>query len=216
MSGLATNFWQLFAARLGVGVGEAGGVAPAYSLISDYFPPGQRARAIGIYSFGIPIGSATGIVFGGVIASLVDWRYAFFIVGLAGLVLATSLQAGLIGRAATADGLLLGCVMLALDALHCHQLADLADRAASSVTAHRVAQSGPLVLISHQDPIQAARLALTGRPLTQLHRGKPLHAEVIELRVGASERWIECGSWAPDQAPVPLPPTLPAPHTEHP
>ena len=88
VSGLATNFWQLFAARLGVGVGEAGGVAPAYSLIADYFPPGQRARAIGIYSFGIPIGSATGIVFGGVIASLVDWRYAFFIVGLAGLVLA--------------------------------------------------------------------------------------------------------------------------------
>lgn len=88
VSGLATNFWQLFAARLGVGVGEAGGVAPAYSLIADYFPPDQRARAIGIYSFGIPIGAATGIVFGGVIASLIDWRYAFFIVGLAGLVLA--------------------------------------------------------------------------------------------------------------------------------
>lgn len=88
VSGLATNFWQLFAARLGVGVGEAGGVAPAYSLIADYFPPGQRARAIAIYSFGIPIGSAIGIVFGGVIASLIDWRYAFFIVGLAGLVLA--------------------------------------------------------------------------------------------------------------------------------
>ncbi len=71
-SGLATNFWQLFAARLGVGVGEAGGVAPAYSLISDFFPPNQRARALSIYSFGIPIGSAIGIVFGGVIASLLD------------------------------------------------------------------------------------------------------------------------------------------------
>jgi len=87
-SGLATNFWQLFAARLGVGVGEAGGVAPAYSLISDYFPPDQRARALSVYSFGIPIGSAIGIVFGGVIASLINWRYAFFIVGLAGIVLA--------------------------------------------------------------------------------------------------------------------------------
>jgi len=41
-SGLATNFWQLFAARLGVGVGEAGGVAPAYSLISDFFPPPEH------------------------------------------------------------------------------------------------------------------------------------------------------------------------------
>ena len=87
-SGLATNFWQLFAARLGVGVGEAGGVAPAYSLISDFFPPDHRARALSIYSFGIPIGSAIGIVFGGVIASMLDWRVAFFIVGLAGIAIA--------------------------------------------------------------------------------------------------------------------------------
>jgi MFS family permease len=87
-SGLATNFGQLFLARLVVGVGEAGGVAPAYSLISDYFPPGQRARALSIFSFGIPIGSAIGIVFGGIIASLINWRYAFFIVGLAGIIIA--------------------------------------------------------------------------------------------------------------------------------
>jgi predicted MFS family arabinose efflux permease len=87
-SGLATNFWQLFAARMGVGIGEAGGVAPAYSLIADFFPPNQRARALSVYSFGIPIGGAIGIVFGGVIASLLDWRIAFFVVGLAGLVLA--------------------------------------------------------------------------------------------------------------------------------
>ncbi len=86
--GLTTNFWQLFAARLGVGVGEAGGVAPAYSLISDYFPPEQRARAMSIYSFGIPIGSAIGIVFGGVVASMLDWRIAFFIIGIAGIILA--------------------------------------------------------------------------------------------------------------------------------
>ncbi len=86
--GLAQNFWQLFLARLGVGVGEAGGVTPAYSLLMDYYPPGERARAVSLYSFGIPIGSALGIVFGGVIASLVDWRFAFFAVGVAGLVLA--------------------------------------------------------------------------------------------------------------------------------
>lgn len=86
--GLAQNFAQLFLARLGVGVGEAGGVAPAYSLIADYFPAHQRARALGIYSFGIPIGSALGIVFGGLIASQVDWRVAFFVVGLAGIALA--------------------------------------------------------------------------------------------------------------------------------
>jgi predicted MFS family arabinose efflux permease len=86
--GLAQNFWQLFLARVGVGIGEAGGVAPAYSIVADYFPPHQRARALGVYSFGVPIGSASGIVFGGVIASLVDWRTAFIVVGLAGVALA--------------------------------------------------------------------------------------------------------------------------------
>jgi MFS family permease len=86
--GLANNFWQLFLCRVGVGVGEAGGVAPAYSLIADFFPAAQRARAFSVYSFAIPIGTALGIVFGGVIASLVNWRMAFFLVGVAGLVLA--------------------------------------------------------------------------------------------------------------------------------
>ena len=86
--GLAQNFVQLFLARLGVGVGEAGGVAPAYSLVTDYFPPEQRARALGAYSFGVPIGSALGIFLGGVIASVVNWRVAFVTVGVAGLVLA--------------------------------------------------------------------------------------------------------------------------------
>jgi predicted MFS family arabinose efflux permease len=86
--GLAQNFVQLFLARLGVGVGEAGGVAPAYSLVADYFPPHQRARALGVYSFGIPIGSALGIMSGGLIASLVDWRTAFIVVGVAGVVVA--------------------------------------------------------------------------------------------------------------------------------
>ncbi|MFM2043019.1 MAG: hypothetical protein RLY86_1595 [Pseudomonadota bacterium] len=86
--GFAHNFWQLFLARVGVGVGEAGGVAPAYSLISDYFPQSERGRAMAVFSFGIPIGSAAGILFGGLIAAYIDWRMAFIVVGLAGLLLA--------------------------------------------------------------------------------------------------------------------------------
>ncbi|MFC3711642.1 spinster family MFS transporter [Sphingoaurantiacus capsulatus] len=88
LCGLAQNFWQLFLARMGVGVGEAGGVAPAYSLIADYFPPAERARALAVYSFGIPMGSAAGIFLGGWIASTIDWRTAFIVVGLAGVALA--------------------------------------------------------------------------------------------------------------------------------
>jgi MFS family permease len=90
--GLTHSFAQLFLARLGVGVGEAGGVAPAYSLICDYFPPQERARALSVYSFGIPIGAAAGIVLGGFITSLLSWRMAFFIVGLAGLLLTPLLK----------------------------------------------------------------------------------------------------------------------------
>jgi len=92
LCGLAQNFMQLFMARLGVGVGEAGGVAPAYSLIADYFPPSQRARAMSVYSFGIPIGSALGILLGGVLTSFLDWRSAFIIVGVGGLLLAPVLR----------------------------------------------------------------------------------------------------------------------------
>jgi predicted MFS family arabinose efflux permease len=90
--GLAHSFGQLFLARLGVGVGEAGGVAPAYSLICDYFPSKERARALSVYSFGIPLGSAAGIALGGFITSLMSWRMAFFIVGLAGLLITPLLK----------------------------------------------------------------------------------------------------------------------------
>ena len=88
LCGAATGFWSMFLARLGVGVGEAGGVAPSYALIADYFPPGERARALAVYSLGIPLGAALGVLFGAWIAVRVDWRMAFVVVGLAGVVIA--------------------------------------------------------------------------------------------------------------------------------
>ncbi len=88
LCGLTQNFWQIFLARLGVGVGEAGGVAPSYAMIGDYFPSKQRATALSIYSLGIPIGSGLGVLAGGYIAATIDWRTAFFAVGLSGLVIA--------------------------------------------------------------------------------------------------------------------------------
>lgn len=88
LCGFAQNFTQMFLFRLGVGVGEAGGVAPSYALISDYFPPDRRARALSIYSLGIPLGAAGGVLLGGYIAQAVEWRTAFIAVGLAGLAIA--------------------------------------------------------------------------------------------------------------------------------
>ncbi len=88
LCGAATSFWQIFLARLGVGVGEAGGVAPSYAVIGEWFPPERRASALAVYSLGIPLGSAFGLLAGGYIAQEIDWRVAFVVVGLAGVVFA--------------------------------------------------------------------------------------------------------------------------------
>jgi MFS family permease len=88
LCGTAVSFGQLFFYRLGVGVGEAGGVAPSYALIADYFPPARRARALAIFSLGIPLGLASGTLIGAYLASWIDWRAAFLVMGLLGLALA--------------------------------------------------------------------------------------------------------------------------------
>ena len=88
LCGTAAGFGQLFLYRLGVGVGEAGGVAPSYALIADYFPAERRARALAIFSLGIPIGLAAGTLIGAYIAHAVNWRAAFIVMGVAGILLA--------------------------------------------------------------------------------------------------------------------------------
>ena len=86
--GLAGNFLQLAAARMGVGVGEAGGSTPSYAIISDYFPPRERGKALALYSLGVPFGIAIGAALGGGVAAHYGWRAAFFAVGAPGLVVA--------------------------------------------------------------------------------------------------------------------------------
>ena len=88
LCGIATSFWQLFIFRMGVGVGEAGGVAPSYALIADYFEPRRRARAMAIFSLGVPIGLASGTLIGAYIAHAISWRAAFYVMGIAGILLA--------------------------------------------------------------------------------------------------------------------------------
>ncbi|PVX27976.1 spinster family MFS transporter [Sphingomonas pokkalii] len=88
LCGTAQHFTSMFLYRLGVGVGEAGGVAPSYALIADAWPAERRSRALSIYSLGIPLGSAGGALLGGYIAQTVEWRTAFLVVGLLGLVIA--------------------------------------------------------------------------------------------------------------------------------
>ncbi len=84
--GGAANFLQFAVAYMTVGFGEAGGVPPSYSIISDYFPPGRRGRALGLYNIGPPVGAALGIAFGASIAAAFSWRYAFVLLGSVGLI----------------------------------------------------------------------------------------------------------------------------------
>jgi len=84
--GMSSNYAQLAAARMSVGIGEAGGVPPSYAIISDYFPPGTRGTALGLFNFGPPIGQAMGVAFGASIAAAYSWRLAFTWLGAVGIV----------------------------------------------------------------------------------------------------------------------------------
>lgn len=101
--GLAGNFWQLFAARVGVGVGEAALSPAALSIISDYFPPDERARPLTLYSLAIAIGSGLAFLAGGYMNALVTslphlqipvfgpvvaWQATFIAVGAPGMIFA--------------------------------------------------------------------------------------------------------------------------------
>lgn len=88
LCGSVQNFWQLFAARFGVGIGEAGGSPPAHSMVSDIFPTNERGTALSIYSMGVYGGILIGYVGGAYLVQWFDWRTAFVVVGLPGVLLA--------------------------------------------------------------------------------------------------------------------------------
>lgn len=90
--GVVQNYWQLLIGRAGVGVGEAAGGAPVYSLISDYFPPNRRAFALGLYSSSIFIGIMLSLFLGSLMAERFGWRATFLLLGPPGLLLALLLR----------------------------------------------------------------------------------------------------------------------------
>jgi MFS family permease len=92
LTGLAGNFVQIGLARMGVGIGEAGGSPPSHSIISDLYPKEERAGALGVYSMGIPLGImaayfATASLMGAS-GDEVNWRRIFIFLGLTGIALA--------------------------------------------------------------------------------------------------------------------------------
>jgi MFS family permease len=88
LTGFAHGFWALFLCRVMVGVGEATLGPAALSLLSDYFPPRMRATVQGIYSSGIALGGGAAFFLGGWIGQSYGWRWAFYLLGFPGLLLA--------------------------------------------------------------------------------------------------------------------------------
>jgi predicted MFS family arabinose efflux permease len=88
LSGAAKNFWHLFAARIGVGIGEAGCSPPAQSLICDYVPLARRPGAFAIQNFGGITGMMIGMALAGWLGETIGWRWTFVVLGLPGLALA--------------------------------------------------------------------------------------------------------------------------------
>lgn len=89
-SGIARNYWQMFAVRLGVGVGEAACAPAATSLIGDLFPATRRARALSIFMLGLPIGIALSYAVSSRVAQAYGWRVAFYVAGIPGLLCAAA------------------------------------------------------------------------------------------------------------------------------
>lgn len=87
-SGIAQNYAQIFAIRIGVGVGEASFAPAATALIGDLFPPEKRARAMSIFMLGLPLGIALSFFVSGSVAKEYGWRAAFFVAGIPGILLA--------------------------------------------------------------------------------------------------------------------------------
>lgn len=85
LCGVAKNYPTMLAARVGVGVGEAAGAPPSYSIVSDYFPPEKRGLALALFSLGVPFGQALGAGFGAALHETVGWRNAFIGIGAAGM-----------------------------------------------------------------------------------------------------------------------------------
>jgi predicted MFS family arabinose efflux permease len=85
--GMATGFWTLFLARTGVGVGEGCSGPSSQSLVADYFARHELAKAMGFLTIGATIGTAGGLLIGGQLAEAFDWRWAFVLMGLPGVLL---------------------------------------------------------------------------------------------------------------------------------
>ncbi len=87
LTGFAKSFTTLIIPRSLVGVGESGFTAGGVAMVSAAYPPEKRARMLGIFNIGIPLGAAIGVIAGGAISAAMGWRWAFYILAIPGIIL---------------------------------------------------------------------------------------------------------------------------------
>jgi len=87
LSGVTRSFWSLFAVRVGVGIGESSCAPAGQTILSDYFPPARRSTILAAFNCAVPIGHGLGLYLGGYIAQQWGWRWAFYLLGIPGLLL---------------------------------------------------------------------------------------------------------------------------------
>lgn len=143
LCGATNSFAQLFLARLGVGIGEAGCIPASHALIADTVDPSRRASALSLFSLGIPIGTLLGMAMGGWVAAEYGWRAAFLVAGLPGVALAVLL------------------VMTVRDPRHA-ATASAAPRATVAPPRLRAAIGGLLAIPSYRHAVAAGTLASMG------------------------------------------------------
>jgi predicted MFS family arabinose efflux permease len=88
LCGMSQGYMQLLLARIGVGIGEAGGTPSCNAIVADYFPADRRAMAMTVFALGAPIGAWLGADMAGAVAAEYGWRAAFYVLGIPGILLA--------------------------------------------------------------------------------------------------------------------------------
>jgi len=165
LSGAARSMGQLFIARVGVALGEAGCVSPSHSMIADYFPPGRRATAMSLYSIGATAGVMLSFSLGGWLCDRIGWRATYLLFGAPGLAVALLAawtlreppRCNLQSAASPARSMIAGALQL-LRIRTFHQLAIAASCHAISATAI-MAWTSPFLIRSHD--FSAAQAGLT-------------------------------------------------------
>ena len=204
LCGLAQAYVPLLLFRVGVGLGEAGGIPASHALISDHFDQKRRALAMGVYAFGLPAGTLLGLLIGGVVNDLAGWRWTFVIAAAPGFLLALAIR-GLLrelprgsaeDQPPTPDGLTQGQALAALSSNLPYVVVTLGCGASLLYVYVANAWFPAMLIRLHYMPVHQVGIALglfagIGGGVCTLACGRI--AQALSGRVSDPELWVAAG-----------------------